>query len=234
MKLKIAFMLSLFFICNQKVEASYCCSSWKFNHWNQLGISATTYYPLSTGILFDYDINRSFNIGLDVGYMPFLYTNSMNQAAALFGSNWDQKTQDTIQKSLDSSMSISLLFKFFPLRANGLFVSAGYTFLGFGGDFIGVDTLSLMFPNLIESPEGQNLILTQSEVLLETYSHNVRGSIGYRYFINKNIALSGELGVFKTIKVHGNPDEVEPYINDLFVDLLTIPFAGIGIGYYFK
>ena len=120
------------------------------------------------------------------------------------------------------------------MRNQGLYVSGGYTFFGFGGDFIGVDSLSIMFPNFVSSPEGEELILTESQVLLETFVHNIRGSIGYRFFLSKKIALLTELGVFKTIQAHVNPDEVEPYINNLLVDLITIPFAGVGIGYYFK
>jgi len=234
MKIKLFFIVCILFGLSHSAHASYCCSSWKSNPWNKIGIWPTTYYPLSTGFLVDYDINRMWNIGVDIGYMPYLYSSTMQYPAYASLNNWDEATEETIQKSFDSSFSFSLLFKFFPLRNQGLYVSGGYTFLGFGGDFIGVDTLSIMFPNFVASPEGQELILTQSTVLLETFVHNIRASVGYRFFLSKRIALLTELGVFKTIKAHISPDDVEPYINDLLVDLITIPFAGVGIGYYFN
>jgi hypothetical protein len=91
-----------------------------------------------------------------------------------------------------------------------------------------------MFPNFAASDEGQAIIRTQPDVLLETFVHNLRGSLGYRFFLANNFAIFTELGVFKSLAVNVDPDELEPYINDLFVDLLTIPFVGFGIGYYFR
>ncbi|MBI5528363.1 MAG: hypothetical protein HY897_18690 [Deltaproteobacteria bacterium] len=215
-----------------------------------LAVEGGTDFPVSIGVRGTAQFPYGIELRAGAGFMPGGYVKLINSTLVSAGA-YNQETADLITDSLSNSLILSIDAGWDPGDPGGFFVDAGYLMAALGGK---VSTTTL-----ISQATGKDLSWVQGNpgIPVSTTLHNLTLTAGWRFVFVEHLQLTVALGVLKTIassttaefktgenipgllgreiqsKVAQAQEDIDTYMNDIYVKYVVSPFVTVNAGYRF-
>lgn len=204
-----------------------------------LRLEAGTDFPVSVGVRGTVVFPLGVEVKAGVGLMPGAYVDLINGTLVKFNA-YNQETADLISDSLSNSLILSAEAGWDPGEPGGFFIDAGYLMATLGGK---VSSLHLM-----QQATGLPLAFIKGDpgIPVSTTLHNVTLRLGWTFTVFEHVSITGALGALKAVgssttadfkangpKVSQAQDEMDAYMNDIYVSYVAAPFVTVSAGYRF-
>lgn len=204
-------------------------------------VGVATQVPLSWSVQGTLNIHRFFLSG-DIGWVPSLYSSTINGVARTFGA-YNAATEELINQSISNSGLLRLTGGWNPF--GGFEIFGGYSLLTLGGSVSGLDT--------IEAATGRQFDRSQipdSQIPLKFGMQAFHVGLGWKFEIMDDLFLRFNLAYYQVFASSAsvdaklsNPeaqrviDDVEAtvsrHLDNIVTHYIKMPVLGLSLSYRF-
>ncbi len=205
-------------------------------------LSFGTLFPMAVSAQGLFEIMETYQVSLDIGYMPQPYVLLMNDVVQQY-AGYNDKTKELINNGIQNSFFLRLSGGVKVWK--GLEIFGGYTAMALGGSVSTWDT--------VEAALGRSFDRTglpDVNAPMKSQLHGFHLGVGYQMFLVENLFLRLQATYFQVLTSKTTVDlstrnidgqrtineasaALDQYLNDIYTRYVKLPVIGAFIGFRF-